>query len=142
MLKLYRITSHLIKLIMSCVSTSSISMLFNLGKLESFLPFRGIKQGDLLSPYLFITCMELLWCLILEKCSAKLWDPMKASRNGPKFSHLLFADDLLLFAKADIKNCCNIREALDTFYELLGVEGQPLKIQGIFLSEYQFRALQ
>lgn len=67
---------------------------------------------------------------------------MKASRNGLKFSHLLFVDDLLLFAKADIKNCCNIREALDTFYELLGVEGQPLKIQGIFLSKYQFRALQ
>lgn len=74
MLKLYRIPSHLIKLIMSCVSTSSISMLFNRGKLESFLPSRRNRQGDIFSLYLFIMCMELLGFFILEKCSSKLWD--------------------------------------------------------------------
>ena len=104
MLKLYSFPSHLIKLIMSCVST----------------PSRGIRQEDPLSPYLFILCMEMLGFLISEKCSANLWDPMKASRNGPVFSHLFFTDDLLLFAKADLKNCCNIRETLDTFCELSG----------------------
>lgn len=120
MLKPYRFPTHLIKLIMSCVSTSSISMLLNSGKLESILPSREIRLGDPLSPYLFIMCMEMLGFLILEKCSAKPWDPMKALRNGPEFSHLFFADDLLFFAKADMKNCCNIRETLDTFCELLG----------------------
>ena len=120
MLKLYKFPSHLIKLIMSCVSTSSITMLLNGGRLEPFLPSRAIRQGDPLSPYLFILCMEMLGFLILEKCSANLWDPMKASSNGPVFSHLFFADDLFLFAKADLKNCCNIRETLDTFCELSG----------------------
>ena len=120
MLKLYRFPPQLIKLIMSCVSTSSISMLLNGGKLEPFLPSRGIRQGDPLSLYLFIMCMEMLGFLILEKCSAKLWDPMKDLRNGPEFSHLFFANDLLHFAKANIKNCCNIRETLDTFCELSG----------------------
>ena len=43
---------------------------------------------------------------------------MKASSNGPAFSDLFFADDLMLFAKADIKNCCNVREVLDSFCEL------------------------
>ena len=36
------------------------------------------------------------------------------------FPTTFFADDLLLFAKADLKNCCNIRETLDTFCELSG----------------------
>ena len=117
-LHLYKIPYQLVKLIMSCVSSSSISVLFNGGKLDPFLPSRGIRQGDPMSPYLFILCMEMLGFLISGKCEAKLWDPVKASRNGLAFSHLFFADDLVLFAKADLKNCCHIREAFDSFYEL------------------------
>ena len=119
-LLLYKFPRQLVKLIMSCVSSSSISVLFNGGKLDPFLPSRGIRQGDPMSPYLFILCMEMLGYLITEKCEAKLWDPVKASRNGPAFSHLFFADDLVLFAKADLKNCCHVREALDTFCDLSG----------------------
>ena len=40
---------------------------------------------------------------------------MKASQSGPTFSHLFFADDLILFAKADWVNCAAIRDVLDTF---------------------------
>ena len=62
----------LVCLIMSCVSTTSTSVLFNEGKLEAFYPSRGIRQGDLLSPYIFILCMEVLGQLIEEKCNDKL----------------------------------------------------------------------
>ena len=95
-LNLYRLPSCLIDLIMSCVSSSSISILFNGGKLDPFRPSRGIRQGDPLSPYLFIMCMEILRFLINGKCEEKLWDPVKASRNGLAFSHLFFTDDLVL----------------------------------------------
>lgn len=105
---------------MSCVSSSSISILFNGGALEPFLPSRGIRQRDLLSLYLYILCMEVLGALISEKCNAKLWNPIKASRGGPAFSHLFFADDLVLFAKADLKNCMAIREVLDSFCSISG----------------------
>ena len=74
-LLLYKFPHQLVKLIMSCVSSSSISVLFNGGKLDPFLPSRGIRQGDPMSPYLFIMCMEMLGYLISEKCEAKFWDP-------------------------------------------------------------------
>lgn len=56
----------------------------------------------------------------MEKCEAKLWNPLKASRGRLAFSHLFFADDLILFAKADRKNCVAVRDALDTFCSLSG----------------------
>ena len=59
--------------------------------------------------------MEVLGALIVEKCEEKLWDSMSASRGGVAFSHLFFVDDLVLFAKADVKNCIVVRDALDTF---------------------------
>jgi len=79
-LALFKFPNHLASLIMSCVSTSSISVLYNSGALKPFLPLRGIRQGDPLSPYFFILCMEVLGALITEKCNAKLWDPIKASQ--------------------------------------------------------------
>ena len=102
-------------IIMSCVSTVSTSILFNGEALEPILPSRGIRQGDPLSPYLFILCMDFLGQLIEEKCNAKLWCPVKASQGGPAFSHLMFADDIMLFAKADGVNCLAIRDVLDEF---------------------------
>ena len=105
---------------MSCVSSSTISVLFNGGALDSFQPSRGIRQGDPLFPYLFILCMEILGALITDKCENKLWDLILASRGGVAFSHLFFADDLVLFAKVDVKNCWVVRDVLDTFCELSG----------------------
>ena len=115
----YKFLSHLVFLIMSCVSTSSVSILVNEGALEPFYPSKGIRQGDPLSPYLFFLYMEVLRALIVDKCQAKLWNPVKASQNGLVFSFLFFfADDLMLFAKVDRKNYIAIRDVLDSFYEI------------------------
>lgn len=83
--------------------------------LEPILLFRGIRQGNLLSPYLFILCMDLLGQLIDHKCNDKYWHPIKASRNGPSFSHLFFTDELMSFAKTNLGNCRANRLVLDTF---------------------------
>ena len=64
--------------------------------------------------------MEVLGALIEEKCKAKLWNSVKASQGGPEFFHVFFANDLMLFAKADRKNCLAIKEVLDSFCELSG----------------------
>ena len=115
MLIRFNLPRNLIDLIMSCITSVSTSLLFNGGALEPFHPSRGIRQGDPLSPYIFIMCMDYLGQLIQERCDDKSWIPLKVSRRGPTFSHLFFADDLVLFAKANMENCLVIREVLDDF---------------------------
>ena len=105
---------------MSCVTSSSMLDIYNGGALDPFHPSRGIRQGDPLSPYLFILCMEILGAFISEKCDAKLWDVVKASQGGIAFSHLFFAYDLVLFAKANQKNCLVVQDALESFCNLFG----------------------
>ena len=111
----FNFPKNLVELIMSCVSSVLTSILFNGGTLDSFKPTRGIRQGNPLSPYIFIMCMDYLGQLIQEKCATKAWSPVKASRSGPAFSHLFFADDLVLFARANPENCATIRGVLDDF---------------------------
>ena len=108
----------MIKLIMSCVSTTNTALLFNGSKLDSFQPSRGVRQGDPISPYLFLLCMEFFGAYITSMCEVRRWDKVRASRSGPSFSHVFFADDLMLFAKVDRKNCEAIIEVLDNFCNL------------------------
>ena len=110
-----QLATDLIDTVMSCVTTVSTSIFFNGEVLDLIFPSKGLRQGDPLSPYLFILCVNFLGQLIEEKCSAKLWNPIKVSQRGPSVSHLMFADDLVLFAKANNANCCAIRDVLDEF---------------------------
>ena len=64
--------------------------------------------------------MKVLGALIKDKCKEKLWNLVKSAQSGPTFSHLFFVDDLMLFAKANRKNCIAIRDVLDSFYSLSG----------------------
>nr|POE52758.1 putative ribonuclease h protein [Quercus suber] len=64
--------------------------------------------------------MEFLSSLINKKCDESVWGKVKASRNGPSFSHIFFADDLLLFAKATQENCEAISEVLEEFCSATG----------------------
>ena len=64
-----RFCQETIKLIMSYISSTSTSILFNGSKMEEFKPSRGIRQGDPISPYIFILCMEFLGALINMKCA-------------------------------------------------------------------------
>lgn len=67
-LQTFHFPQDLIKVIMSCVSSTSISVMVDGGAFEPFAPSRGIRKGDPLSPYILILCMELLGHLI-KKCT-------------------------------------------------------------------------
>ena len=114
-LNFFKFPPSFVDLVLECVSTSSLSILVNGGQLENFKPSRGIRQEDPLSPYLFIICMEYLSLKILEACDNNSWKAIKASRNGPAFSHLFFADDLLLCTEASSNCCLTIIRILEDF---------------------------
>ena len=121
-----------VELVMSCISSTPAFLLFNGSKLESFNPSRGLRQGDPISPYIFILCMEFLSSLINKKCEEGKWVKVKASCSGPGFSHSFFADDLLLYAKADRGNCEAIVEVLEEFCELTGQKISRVKSKVFF----------
>ena len=134
MLICFNIPKNLIDLTMSCISSVSTLLLFNGRALEHFLPTRGIRQGNPLSPYMFIMCMDYLGQLIQETCEDKSWIPIKASRRGPAFSHLFLVDDLVLFTKANMENCLVVREVLMIF---AANRGRPLVKQNLGYSFLQ-----
>ena len=76
--------------------------------------------------------MEVLGALITKKCEAKLWDPIKVALGGITFLHLFFADDLVLFAKTNRKNCITIKDAIETFYVLFGQKVSDKKSRVFF----------
>lgn len=90
----------LIEVIMECITTTSMCVLWNGEPTRAFKPKRGIRQGDPLSPYIFVLCMERLNHIIEESIIRNKWRPIYASRKGPKLSNLCFADDIVLFAEA------------------------------------------
>lgn len=108
-----------VNLVKHCISSVQHSVIFN-GSLSDFLsPKRGIRQGDPISPYLFILCMEMLTSLINEKVNNNKWSAVKF--KDISISHLLYADDVLLFAKINKKSVKNIHEVLTSFMNISGL---------------------
>lgn len=104
-----------VDLIMKCIETTSLSVLWNGSPSKKFLPTRGIRQGDPLSLYIFVLCMERLSQLIHREVSLGNWKPFQIGREGPKISHICFADDMLLFAEASEGQLDKVLECLTLF---------------------------
>ncbi|KAA3454343.1 reverse transcriptase [Gossypium australe] len=101
-----------VDMILKCVSTVSYSVTVNGLASESFIPFRGLRQGDPLSPFLFLFCGEGLSSLMRLANAGNRIKGVKASRNGPTITHLLFADDCIVFAEATDTGAISLKQIL------------------------------
>lgn len=112
---------ELIHLITDCFSSTKLAVAWNGETLDSFTPSRGLHQGDPLSPYLFVLCLEVLSQMIVRAVDTKRWQPIHVSRHGPGISHIFFADDLLLFGSASFSQARLMEHILASF---CGFSGQ------------------
>lgn len=77
-----------------------MNVLWNGELTKDLVPSGGIRQGDLISPYIFMLFIERLSHGISKAMTEGAWKHVRLSRNRTPFSHLFFADDLLLLAEA------------------------------------------
>ena len=89
-----------VDLAMETVQTASYLVLIN-GTLKGHIILaRGIKQGDPLSPYLFLLCAESLSSMLRKATESSRLHDITLCRERVQLSHLLFTDDSLLFYEA------------------------------------------
>lgn len=92
-----------IKSVMNCVTSASFSVLVNGHIGHLFEAQRGLRQDCPLSPFLCILCAEGLSSLISSAVEKGDIEGLKLVRDSPVISHLFFADDSFLFAKASLE---------------------------------------
>ena len=106
---------------MRLISTVSFFVLFNGERLRSFKPTRGIRQGDHISTYLFLLAVEGMSCPLNSRLQSSTLKGIKAAPSAPVVSHLLFADDsLLFFFGLDVENVQDINDVMQTYCRASG----------------------
>ncbi|KAK3212813.1 hypothetical protein Dsin_017519 [Dipteronia sinensis] len=106
--------------VMGCVRTVHFSFLINGRECGSIVPTRGLRQGNPLSPYLYLMVSEGLSELIDSAVNRKEILGFRCGRSGPEISHLFFTDDSLLFSGASMRECVLIRRILDVYFRASG----------------------
>ena len=86
----------------------------------NIVPSRGLRQGDPLSPFIFILCTEALVSLLNQAENQGKITGMRAARACPSVSHLLFADDSLFFCKAEPRECEEVMKVVRKYEKASG----------------------
>lgn len=127
------------KLILRCVTSVSYRIKFNGETIDTIIrettdtiiPSRGIRQGDPLSPYLFVIVAQGLSSLLKSYCAQGKIKGLKMANRGLTITHFFFADDSLVFFKADSDSCKAVKKCLE-YYEK--VSGQVINFEKSALS--------
>jgi hypothetical protein len=117
---------------MLCVSSVNYSALVNFEKVGPIVPGRGLRQGDPLSPYLFILVTEGLTTLIKKSVTRGDLHGVQICRGAPVVSHLVFADDCFLFCRSTIDEANHLMSNLQIYEEATGQEINLTKSEVFF----------
>ncbi|KAL0289202.1 UNVERIFIED_CONTAM: Retrovirus-related Pol polyprotein from type-2 retrotransposable element R2DM [Sesamum radiatum] len=136
-LRIFNFPSSFIGWIEQCITTVTYSVSLN-GSIHGFFQgARGIRQGDPMSPYLFVIVMEL-WHVLLKlrvQNSDRFLYHWKCRELG--ILNLCFADDVLIFCSADTQSASIIKQSLAEFAILSGLQVNPHKSQVILSKSVQ-----
>lgn len=119
--------SRFVHLCMACVSSSSISILVNGTQTPTFSPSRGVCQGDPLSSHLFLLCVAGFTGLVNHYSNLGVWRGIQFQHPPLSISHMLFVDDLIIFAEASFDNIRNVLSIIELFCQGSGQRINVLK---------------
>ena len=104
-----------IQIIMKCITTVHYRIKINGELSEEIIPQRGLRQGDPLSPYLFLLCAEGFSSLLNAAEERGDLARVRVYPNAPSINHLLFADDSLLLLKVDEMSASHLQNILSLY---------------------------
>ena len=126
------------KWICTCISTIKFSVLINGPSVDFFGSSRGLRQGDSLSPLLFLIMMEVFSRMLRRVEGAGLirgFNLEDRRDGGERVSHLLFADDTILFCDANVEQILHIRLLLLSFQAVIGLKVNVHKSEMVPIGE-------
>ena len=97
-----------VELVMHCINSVSYSILVNGAAYGNITPTRDLRQGDPISPYIFLLCADGFSSLIHDAAKNHKISEVSICKGCPKITHLFFTDDSLLFCKENSQECQNL----------------------------------
>ncbi|XP_057734559.1 uncharacterized mitochondrial protein AtMg01250-like [Arachis stenosperma] len=107
--------------IIECIRSASISLMVNGAPSKSFKMERGLRQGDPLSPFLFVLVVDVLNRMIREVVRNRRISHLLVGRDNMELSHLQFADDTILFYPLEEEIVRNYKRLLRCFEVMSGL---------------------
>uniref|UniRef100_A0A803QGE0 Reverse transcriptase domain-containing protein n=1 Tax=Cannabis sativa TaxID=3483 RepID=A0A803QGE0_CANSA len=104
-----------VDLTLSCVTSVRYHIVHGGRRLGPIVPSRGIRQGDPISPYLFIVCTEGFSALVRKYERNQLLHGCRVANGAPRVSHMLFADDSYIYCQASGEEANRVLDMLRLF---------------------------